>query len=65
MPKKKGVLTPDQSSRATPTASSSSIGQQEKCPESSIDDVVHGEEVEALRIREEDLRKVRQRALRK
>ena len=55
---KKGVSTPEQSSRLTPTTSSSSIGQQEKPLESSIDHVVRGEEVEALRVREEDLRKV-------
>ena len=55
---KKGVSTPEQSSRLTPTTSSSSIGQQEKPLESSIDHVVQGEEVEALRVREEDLRKV-------
>lgn len=55
---KKGVSTPEQNSRLTPTTSSSSIGQQERPLESSIDHVLRGEEVEALRVREEDLRKV-------
>lgn len=58
--KKKGVLTPEAS--GTPTASSSSIGQQQEgkpLPEASIDEVLRGEDILALRVREEDLSKVR------
>ena len=54
--KKKGSSgTPDSN---TPTASGASIGIEKPAQDSTIDDVLVGDEVEALRIREEDLIKV-------
>lgn len=45
--------TPDSSS--TPTSSGASIGIEKPGQESTIDDILAGDEVEALRIRDEDL----------
>lgn len=66
MAKKKGLQTPDHSGDPA-TASTDSMkpgggegggGGVEVVVESSVDEVLKGPDIEALRIREEDLRKV-------